>query len=1306
MHFIRYYPPKEYAAFGQNWDLLQNSRGAMVFANGDGILKYDGVVWEFHSLPNLNVVRSLAMDENGRVYVGAYDELGYLDADSLGAYSYVSLLPQLTESQQNFGNIHRTVVLDGAVLFRTEKGLLIWKNERFREIRWPNEREYKMLHLVGRDCYVQFDSMGLCLIRNNKIESAPGGEFFRGSKLTQMLAFDENHTLIITATKGLYLYNHNEIVPFETEIDEFLIDNLAYCGIRLPNGDFAIGTIKGGAFIFDKRGSVKSILNQSTGLGDNSVYDFGLDSQGALWAALSNGISRIEVHSPFSMFNSDSGLQGSVNGIVRYQGVLYVGTSQGLFRLLPAILPDKPARFEMVEQFSGGIWGIINHSDALIVNSDAGAYLFKDGKAERINAYPGYSLIKSRMEHDVVFSGLNNGVSVMSKKGDQWVDHGRIRNVELEISDIAETDRGDLWLGTFSEGAYSLKFPLIDGKRDYLHPSIRAYGEKDGLSDGYIRIYRIGNQELFHVKRNELQDQLFRFDPDSETFIEYANFTSSIGLQDMSGFPISNELNGRFWITDTKDSNRRIIVERRGDKGFDFQHLSFARLAGYSFRIVYEESGIAWWGGHDGLIRIEEHASMRPTPFNVLINKISFSDDSVLFTGSNKPVQYLKFPAELNSIRFEYAATSFDAPQENQYQYLLEGFDNGWSAWTKETIKSYTRIPGGAYTFKVRGKNINGNLSAISSYSFSISPPWFRSWWAYALYVSIGAIMVAGIVQWRLSTIRKEKEKLEKIVLERTREVKAQAEQLEKQAVKLTELDRAKSHFFANISHEFRTPLTLILGIIENLSRRQSGKDAEDHLIIRRSAIRLQTLINQLLDLSKLEARELKLTIQQGDINWFLRSIAAGFNSYAVQRNINYQITIPDERQEAFFDSDKLEKMISNLLSNAFKFTPAKGRVVVSTTIEDGWFYISVSDTGKGIPVDQTQKIFERFYQVDPSHTRLQEGAGIGLALTKELVELHQGRISVKSREGEGSLFQIALPITHDAYTREQIGLPLETQEGSNYSVSIDRKTIEKPKVQENAANAPILLIVEDNADLRQFIAAHLSGFKIIEADNGLGGFKKALRFIPNLIVSDIMMPEMDGVELCRKLKADERTSHIPVILLTAKADAESKLEGLGTGADDYITKPFNAQEIQIRIMNLITQREKLKERFSRTVVLKPQEIAITPPDEIFLEKVMSIIERHIDDSEFSTEVFQHEVAMSRMQLHRKLKALTGHSAGEFVRVQRLIRAGELLSKGAGNVSDVCYQTGFSSLSYFTKCFKKQFGHTPSEYSASQIKSS
>jgi signal transduction histidine kinase/DNA-binding response OmpR family regulator len=593
----------------------------------------------------------------------------------------------------------------------------------------------------------------------------------------------------------------------------------------------------------------------------------------------------------------------------------------------------------------------------------------------------------------------------------------------------------------------------------------------------------------------------------------------------------------------------------------------------------------------------------------------------------------------------------------------------------------------------------------------------WQSSWAYGLYIIMFLVVIYGFRRYDLKRQR----------------LKAQLELEHKHAQQCEELEHLKSRFFANISHEFRTPLTLIMGPLKQWSAkiRDCGLQ-QDLKLIQRNAERLLQLINQLLDLSKLEAGKLNLQVRLTNLTDFLKPLVLSFASLAERKRITLKFKLPIETILAYIDREMVEKILTNLLSNAFKFTLEGGTIEVkiynppvSPLIHKGgikggsgeFIQIHISDTGPGIPPEKLPHIFDRFYHSDDSQNHNPEGTGIGLALTKELVELHHGEISVESVEGKGSTFVVILPMGKEQFQVNEIreeGKPETgnrksetTEESAETDVSTANcqlQTTEKETGDEGpetgkARQQPLLLIVEDHPDMRQYMRGYLANrYQILEAGDGKEGIDLALEKSPDLIISDVMMPEIDGFGLVQKLKTDERTSHIPIILLTARADAESKLEGLETGADDYLTKPFDARELQVRVHNLIEQRRKLRERFSQQTAIQPREITVTSMDEQFLQRAMDILEQHISDARFSIEDFSYEIGFSQRHLNRKLQALTNLPARDFIRTLRLQRARQLLQKKSATIMEIAYEVGFNNPSHFSKCFKKQFGQSPSEF--------
>lgn len=737
--------------------------------------------------------------------------------------------------------------------------------------------------------------------------------------------------------------------------------------------------------------------------------------------------------------------------------------------------------------------------------------------------------------------------------------------------------------------------------------------------------------------------------------------------------------------------------------GYDQKLVSFSRVREDVDEVIFmDQDGVAWLGGLDGIVRFDYNAyPERNTGFEVILNEIKLKDDSLLYSGFNSPAKDLTFSYDFNTVTFSFGATSYDLHEENEFQYILEGFDDDWSPWTKDATKSYTRISEGGYTFKVRARNIYGDLSAETAYGFAISPPWYRHVVAYVAYGVLFVCVMYSLVKLRLRKFEKEKVALEKIIRERTTEIsnkniqlEQQAEELKTQTEQLKEMDKIKSNFFTNISHEFRTPLSLIIAPLEKELMGKTKK-AETEMMYR-NARRLQNLINQLLDLSKLESGKMKVFLCKNDLTPFIKLQLSSFYTLAQSKNITFSHTIPGTPTDAYFDADKLEIILNNLLSNAFKFTPEGGEVSFTMKVfeEQEKCEFTIIDTGPGIQSEDLSKIFDRFYQVDGGVQRDFEGSGIGLALTKELVLLMQGDIEVKSESGKGSTFRVVLPFSKG----ENATIPDEI--AFEYTPAREITTDDSNYLQDDITHDQTyaILLVEDNRDLSAYLAGVLEKtYTVKVAANGEEALAYAKDEIPDLILSDMMMPKMDGFTLCEEIRKYEATSHIPFILLTARVSIESRLEGLELGADDYMTKPFNVAELQIRIKNLLKQRDNLKKRFRQELKVAPKDVTVTSIDENFLLKVMEAVESNMADMSFSVELLSQEVGMSRKNLHRKLVALVDQTPNEFIRVFRLKAAMQMLEQQSGNVKEVAFGVGFNNLSYFAKCFKEQFGISPAE---------
>ncbi|MBD2701452.1 response regulator [Spirosoma sp. BT702] len=626
-------------------------------------------------------------------------------------------------------------------------------------------------------------------------------------------------------------------------------------------------------------------------------------------------------------------------------------------------------------------------------------------------------------------------------------------------------------------------------------------------------------------------------------------------------------------------------------------------------------------------------------------------------------VQELQLPHNQNYLTVGFAALQFNNTSRLQYRYQLKGLDNDW-IYTFRPEAIYTNLSPGTYTLRLNASNTSGIWSShIRNVTITIHPPWWATWWAYALYVvTLGGIILALVrAYWR-----------------------------RKEAEQLKELDAMKTRFFSNITHEFRTPLTLILAPTQQLKQKLHEPDDVRRLAaIDRNAHQLLELVNQLMDLSKLEAKALSSEETLGDLVQFVDEVVQSFGPQAEAKGIRLRFTTSDMASQYAFDARNLERIIYNLVSNALKFTQDGGEVLVHLAPS---VTLTVSDSGVGIPAEKLPHIFDRFYQADDSSTRQQEGTGIGLALVKELVDLQKGSISVESTVGQGTTFTVKLP-----YQPAQAVLPVTNEQPLSAADSTETFTYER------SGESPVILLVEDNSELATVIAESLpTSYQIYRTSNGAEGVEQAIQLVPDLIISDVLMPIMDGYTLCQQLKADQRTNHIPILLLTAKSSHESRITGLTVGADDYITKPFHPQELQLRVRNRLEQRRQLRDwiRSSLTRVDVAETNQTPETDDPFLTNLYTLIEQNLDDSRFGADGLMEEIRMSRMSLHRKVKALTGMSSGELIRTYRLKRSIQFLLEGY-NSSETAYRVGFDSPAYFSKCFRDTYQLTPTEFATS-----
>jgi signal transduction histidine kinase/ligand-binding sensor domain-containing protein/DNA-binding response OmpR family regulator len=939
------------------------------------------------------------------------------------------------------------------------------------------------------------------------------------------------------------------------------------------------------------------------------------------------------------------------------------------------------------------MWGI---SIFLIKNSD---YNKIQSEIEKI-AYHRihWSDINSFLEDNTgrmwaVLGTEGNTVHILNKEQKQFIPAKlKVDGKELPyIRSIYKDSAGNLWLRTFDNRLIrrditdncEVKFKL----NNYLQNNVKKLN-----NDAISHLYEDSKGNLWIGS----DSGLFKYNLTSEK-VEQFKSNEFISPNTIAGIVEDND--GKLWIS-TSSSIIKFDPETKSLRKYDasdgLPDMKFAVTSCYKL-----QNGSLVFGGSEGFVMFHPDSikdnlvipHIEITGFQIFNKPVILSDLSYQ-EGSNNIKASITLNHDQDVFSFEFASLDFTNSSQNQYAYKMEGVDPDWVyTAANRRFATYTNLDPGKYVFRVKGTNNDGIWNeAGTSIKIIILPPWWKTWWAYLLYTIVLVSVFISSTKFYLNRQRLR----QKLALE------------SEHAEKLEEVSRMKSNFFANISHEFRTPLTLILGPAEKIiSYTKDEKVKNDATLISRNSKRLLALVNQLLDLAKADAGKLKLEASKGNIVSFVKGIALSFESLIESKDITLKIKSSSDLIELYFDREKMMKVMSNLLSNAFKFSPTgEGAFVSINETEDDGVQIKIKNTGVSISKTEIPKLFDRFYQADASHTREKEGTGIGLALVKELIELHHGTISVESEEKTSDKkhngwveFTITLPKGKSHLNEEEI---LISEEYEIPEINVETEQVSKSKkdiVAESSVeeNRLVILVVEDNYDMREYIKESLSAnYKVEEAVNGEQGIRIAQKIIPDLIISDLMMPKVDGIELTKVLKEDEKTSHIPIIILTAKSGQENLLDGLTVGADEYLIKPFDIKELEVRIHNLIKLRKKIQDKILNgglTELKGEKKLGVV--DAKFIGKVNEVIEKHLSDENFSIEEFGKEIGMSRSQFHRKLKALAGKSASLYLRSVRLNKAKKMLELGQGNISEISYEVGFSSPSYFTYCFKEEFGYPP-----------
>lgn len=1301
--------------------IVQDRMGFMWFGTRDGLNKYDTQKIEIFkhkandtsSLSSSLNIYALLSDRKGRLWVGTMRGLNLYQPETNNFKRFIHH-PKNPRSISN--DVIRCLFEDrqGQLWIGTDSGLNILNSKGefsriFKKQHQHNSLPDNSIKVIFQDTFSNIwvgTGNGLSKI-SKKGNSLLYQNFYANPQIKGSLIDDHITSIAADKNGNLWLATHSGgISSFNYKTQKFnnlthqdgpnsLVSNIVRKVFFDRNNKLWIATIQG-LNIYNpdtkKFQLYQNDSNDSKSLNQNSVYDIYQDKTGSIWiGTYFGGVNVYDANStPFKVFNYKTSSNSVSSNIVR----------------------------SIVEDRDRNLW-IGTEGEGL------NKYNVKTGKFTTYKSIPGKSnslssnLIKAiciDKDNKIWIGSHDGGLDIFDPDKEIFTPYKANPNDPLDlksrdIQTIFYDSKGRFWVGTFNQGLFLFnkqtgKFKSLLLSNDALKFKVKFIKNlfEDNQNNIWVSTdkgaFLLENQsskfknisDLLKIKLTDVNlvqqdskntiwigtynDGLFAYHPKTKKITQY---TQENGLPSNNVLGILEDNSGFLWLsTDNglskfKGNNFKSYTARDGLPGNVFNNNSYLK----------DKNGRLYFGGYMGLVsfipaEIKENFNTSSIVFTglKLFNKpVSINDESALLTKNINLTKEITFSHDQNIFTVEFALLNFIKSEKNQYAYKLEGFEGDWN-YVNNPTATFTNLPSGTYQLMVKGKNNDGYWSKTPAIlEIKINPPFWKTWWAFILYVLIFAGVLFLFIRYLIIRERLKKE---------------------------SEVHQMKLDFFTNVSHEIRTPLTLIMGPLENLLDYTQGNQFVNKqlLLVRNNANRLSRLINELLDFRKAESGKLKLNITASNIVDFTKEIFLSFQHLAAEHQITYNFETSDEDIELYFDKEQLEKVFFNLLSNAFKFTPDKGKITVTVSTDDEYTYINFEDNGKGISVQDKEKLFTNFFQVEDLSKR-NIGTGIGLALSKKIALLHHGDIFV-STEGlnKGSVFTLKLKKGIKHFRKDEINLRYRNSDDLSHYTLVDTTVLPEEEIftKTDIKDKPTILIVEDNQDVRNFILQSLNGYNVLEAEHGLLGWDLAVEHIPDVIVSDVMMPELDGLELCRRLKTDDRTSHIPVILLTARSGNIHQVSGLKTGADVYLTKPFSVQILLLNINNLLSSREQMRKKFIRQMTLEPTNVLIESNDQEFLNKVLTHIEDNLSNPDFGVNELATKIGMSTPVFYKKIKSLTDMSVNNFIKSIRLKRAAQLLEQNVLTVYQVSYEVGFNDTRYFAKEFKKQYGKSPSLY--------
>lgn len=1297
------------------FDITQDKEGNMWFATNDGLNKYDGyafTIYQHNEQDSCTIasdmIRTLLIDSRNKLWIGTNEGLSRYDAgmDSFSNFFFpkshknlqidniveIDSLHLLVNAQNELAifdvqasaftkaNLPPALLtLSVTCLSRqgdnvyagTNEGLYVYSIPQNTVSKLP-ARQLDGKHILTilqqspTRLWVGTEGDGLFLINPQTHESkayTPGSVHYLSSNYVRSLALDSQNRLWVGTFTSLNIYQEESDAFITYHSDPMKSGSLSQTSVRSifmdSQGGMWLGTYFGGLNYYhplkNRFKNIRFVPNHNS-LNDNVVSCIVEDDQQNLWIGTnSGGVNHYDIRKEsFSHYTVRNGLgSNDIKAIYidKARKLVYIGTQAGGLSILNT---------------AGGRIETFNSASASTAERSIYAILPADNGDLWLGTLQDLKRFNRQQKTFTSITRQKNGKPFKAER----------------ISTLFEDSKHRLWIGT-EEGLNVYEQNQGELESHVLLP------ESHPLNKKFIYcIYEASNGMFWIGTRSGL----YCFDENKK---EIKQYTTADGLPNNVIFGIREDSFGKLWMSTDKGLSCFQPKTQKFRNFTSVDGLQSNQFTPYSY--CRTSDGQMYFGGINGITtfypeQLMDNPYIPPvviTELRLFNKPVRPGDDTAILNRHISKTRSITLGAGQSMFSLEFVVSNYISGEHNTFAYKLEGYDKEWYYSNSLRTVSYSNLPHGSYRFLVKAANSDGKWNETpTELEITILPVWYKTWWAFLLFL----VAAIGIVVFffRYFWIRK------------SMNAQLQMERIDKERQK--EVNEMKLRFFINISHELRTPLTLILAPLQEMYDKVDDRWIRKQVeYVQRNANRLLHLVNQLMDYRRAELGVFELKVKSTDVHRIIEKDFLFYDKLAQRKKIQYDFHSEVEGKELLCDPNYLELIVNNLLSNAFKYTAEGQSITVTLKVEDGSLKLQVKDTGIGIPIDKQGRIFERFYQVENEHP----GSGIGLSLVQRLVELHHGRIELDSSEGQGSTFSVYLPATADSYLPEELaGSAEEGSEEQIYSTNTQEMYIvdaEENNAEEDAESekqkADTILLVEDNAEVRQYLSSELAkSFHILEARNGEEALEMVKENEVRLILTDVMMPVMDGINLCRSIKQNLRTCHIPVIFLSAKTDLKEQMEGLQVGADDYIPKPFSLALVTTKIRNILRTHYRAIEHYSSSLEIEPEKIALNPMDEDFLKKAVETVEKHMDDIEFTTDLFANEMFMSRSNLHLKMKAVTGESTNEFIRKIRFNKASKLLKEGRYTVAEISSMVGFNTPSYFATSFKKYFGCLPTEY--------